>query len=141
MWELGDREAVCSVVTFLGGLVLFWKQLVNVLLLLMIGISLLLLLRESLIVVCNFLKLCSCCEILIYRYVCTLVCQFWTVTNYTPWYPVGQGLAAQTLNGKFMCTGLWIPIICLHGGSEGSLQSSSDSLATYCLVFMVFMYL
>jgi hypothetical protein len=83
--------------------------------LLMIVISLLLLLRESLIVVSNFLKLCSCCEILIYRYVCMLVCQLWTVSNYTPWYPTGQGVAGQTLNGKFMSAGLRIPIMCLHG--------------------------
>ena len=54
---------------------------------------------------------------------------------------MGQGLAAETFSGKCMSAGLRIPIMCLRGGSEGSPQSSSDTLASYCLVCMSFMYL
>jgi hypothetical protein len=33
----------------------------------------------------SFFELYSYCEILIHRYVCMLVCRFWTVSNYTSW--------------------------------------------------------
>jgi len=41
---------------------------------------------------------------------------------------MGQGLAAQILESKFMSVGLWIPIMCLYGGSEVSKAYRREEL-------------
>jgi len=50
--------------------------------------------------------------------VCMLLC----------WEPIGQGLAAQTFNGKFMSVGLGIPIMCLYGVLEVSKAYRTEEL-------------
>jgi hypothetical protein len=61
----------------------------------------------------SFLKLYPNYTVLIFTYQCTMLCRFWTISNYSPPEPTWQSSVALTFHGKLMRADLWIPIMCL----------------------------